>query len=43
MHETGHSGPVRRNDPEGWDGEEGWDGDEGGREVQDGGHVYTHG
>ena len=43
MHETGHSGPVRWDDTEGWDGEEGWDGAEGGREVQDGGHMYTHG
>ena len=23
MHETGHSGPVHGNDPEGWDGEKG--------------------
>ena len=32
MHETGRSGPVHWDDPEGWDGEGG------GREVQDGGH-----
>ena len=37
MHETGHSGPVHWDDPEGWDGE----GD--GRGVQDGGHMYSHG
>ena len=36
-HETGHSGPVHWDDPEGWDGEGG------GRGVQDGGHMYTHG
>ena len=30
MHETGHSGPVHWDDPEGWDGEGG------GREAQDG-------
>ena len=34
MHETGHSGPVHWDDPEGWDGEEG------GRGVQDGEHMY---
>ena len=37
MHETGHSGPVQWDDPEGWD--EGG----GGRGIQDGGHMYTHG
>ena len=37
MLETGHSGPVQRDDPEGWDGE----GAE--RGVQDGGYMYTHG
>ena len=37
MHETGRSGPVHWDDPEGWDGEEG------GREVQDGELMYTHG
>ena len=37
MYETGHSGPVHWDDPEGWDGEEG------GREVQDGDHLYTCG
>ena len=37
MHETGCSGPVYWDDPEGWDGE----GD--GRRVQDGEHMYTHG
>ena len=37
MHETGCSGLVHWDDPEGWD-EEG-----GGREVQDGEHMYTHG
>ena len=37
MHETGHSGPVHWNDPEGWDGEE----DE--REAQDGEHMYIPG
>ena len=33
MHETGRSGPVRWDDPEGWDGEGG------GRGVQDGEHM----
>ena len=33
MHETGHSGPVHWEDPEGWDGEGG------GRWVQDGEHM----
>ena len=37
MQETGHSGLVHWDDPEGWDGEVG------GWGVQDGGHVYTHG
>ena len=37
MHETGHSGLVHWDDPEGWD-EEG-----GGRGIQGGGHMYTHG
>ena len=37
MHETGCSGPVHWDDPEGWDGEGG------GRGVQDGEHMYTHG
>ena len=36
MHETGCSGLVHWDDPEGWDGE----GD--GRRVQDGEHTYTH-
>ena len=37
MHETGCSGLVHWDDPEGWDGEGG------GREVEDGEHRYTHG
>ena len=37
MHETGCSGLVHWDDPEGWDGEQG------GRGVQDGEHVYTRG
>ena len=37
MHETGCSGPVHWDDPEGWDGEGG------GRGVQDGEHMYTYG
>ena len=37
MHETGCSGLVNWDDPEGWDGEGG------GRGVQDGAHVYTRG
>ena len=37
MHETGCSGLVHWDDPEGWD-EEG-----GGRGVQDGERMYTHG
>ena len=37
IHETGHSGPVHWDDPEGWDGEGGGNG------AQDGEHMYTHG
>ena len=37
MHETGCSGLVQWDDPEGWDGEEGGSG------VQNGEHMYTHG
>ena len=37
MHETGCSGLVHWEDPEGWDREGG------GRGVQDGEHMYTHG
>ena len=38
MHETGCSGLVHWDDPEGWDGEGG------GRGFQDGDvHMYTHG
>ena len=37
MHNTGCSGLVHWDDPEGWDGEGG------GRGVQDGEHVYTRG
>ena len=37
MYETGYSGLVHWDDPEGWDGE----GD--GKWVQDGGHMYTQG
>ena len=37
MHETGCSGLVHWDDPEGWDGEGGGNG------LQDGGHMYTHG
>ena len=37
MHETGCSGLVHWDDPEGWDGEGG------GKESQDGEHMYTHG
>ena len=37
MHETGRSGLVHWDDPEGWDREGG------GRGVQDGKHMYTHG
>ena len=35
MHDTGSSGLVH------WDDPEGWDGDGGGRGVQDWEHVYT--
>ena len=37
MHDTGYSGLVQWDDPEGWDGEGV------GRGVQDGEHMYTHG
>ena len=37
MHDTGCSGLVHWDDPEGWYGEGG------GKGVQDGEHVYTHG
>ena len=37
MHDTGCSGLVYQDDPEGWDGEGGE------RGVQDGEHMYTHG
>jgi len=37
MHETGCSGLVHWDDPEGWDGEGG------GREGSGWGHMYTHG
>jgi len=37
MHETGCSGMVHWDDPEGWNGKGG------GRGVQDGKHMYTHG
>ena len=37
MHETGCSGLVHWDDPEGWDGEGG------GRAVQDREHMYTRG
>ena len=37
LHDTGCSGLVHWDDPEGWYGEEG------GRRVQDGEHVYTCG
>ena len=37
MHDTGCSGLVHWDDPEGWDGEVGRSG------VQDGEHMYTHG
>ena len=37
MHDTGCSGLVHWDDPEGWDGEGV------GRGVQDGAHLYTHG
>ena len=38
MHDSGRSGPVLWDDPEGWEGE-----GEGGGVVQDGGHMYPHG
>ena len=37
MHETGRSGLVH------WDVPEGWDGEGGGRGVQNGEHIYIHG
>ena len=37
IHDTGCSGLVHWNDPEGWDGEGGAKG------VQDGEHMYIHG
>ena len=37
MQDTGCLGLVHSDDAEGWDGEGS------GREVQDGGHTYTHG
>ena len=37
MHDTGCSGLVHWDDPEGWDGERV------GRGVQDGEHMYIHG
>ena len=37
MHDTGSSGLVHWDDPEGWDGEGGR------RRVQDGEHMYIHG
>ena len=37
MQDTGCSGLVHWDDPEGWYGEEG------GRGIQDGGHMYTRG
>ena len=37
IHETGCSGLVH------WDDPEGWDKAGGGRQVQDGEHMYTHG
>ena len=37
MHDTGCSGLVHWDDPDGWDGEEG------GRGVQDGERMFTHG
>ena len=33
MHETGHSGPVHWEDPEGWDGEGGGRGDKDGEHM----------
>ena len=47
MHETGCSGLVQWNDPEGWDGWQvggvGGGGGGGGRVVQDGEYMYTCG
>ena len=52
MHETGCSGLLHWDDPEGWDrmgwdgmgwDGMGWDGEGGGRGVQDGEHMYTCG
>ena len=37
MHDTGSSGLVHWDDPDGWDGEGG------GKGVQEGEHMYTHG
>ena len=37
MHDTGCSGLVHWDDPEGWDGEGG------GRGAQEGEHMYPHG
>ena len=37
MHDTGCSGLVN------WDNPEGWDGEGGGKGLQDGEHMYTHG
>ena len=37
MHETGCSGLVHGDDPEGWDGKGG------GKGVQEGGHIYACG
>ena len=37
MHDTGCSGLLH------WDNPEGWYGEGGGRGIQDGGHMYTHG
>ena len=37
MHDTGYSGLVDWDDPEGWDGKGG------GRGVWDGGHMYIYG
>ena len=43
MHETGCSGPVHWENPEGWHGKGGGGGGRGGGGVQDGEHMYTHG
>ena len=37
IHEAGYPKLVL------WDNPEGWGGEGGGREIQDGGHMYTHG